>query len=137
MRHLEIFGLDESATFDDIKSAYRQLAKQYHPDVNKNGTEKFREIKTSYEWLMKNHHPKKPMKSAKGYLPYFEILGPNQVEVTINLFQDSDIVDEGIVIYLMKGYNEYRVFVEKGTKIPTKLVLTNVGPSIIIHLKNK
>ncbi len=48
-----ILGLEKSATSDDIKKAYRKLAMQYHPDVNKTaGAEaKMKEINIAYETL--------------------------------------------------------------------------------------
>lgn len=44
--YYKILGVDKKATKEDIKSAYKKLAKQYHPDINKdsNATEKFKEI---------------------------------------------------------------------------------------------
>ncbi|XP_048439863.1 chaperone protein DnaJ-like isoform X2 [Pyrus x bretschneideri] len=44
-------GVPKSATSKEIKAAYRRLARQYHPDVNKQpgATEKFKEISAAYE----------------------------------------------------------------------------------------
>lgn len=52
--YYEILGVPRDATPEDIKRAYRRLAKQYHPDVNKddpNANEKFKEINEAYEVL--------------------------------------------------------------------------------------
>ncbi len=49
----EILGLKKTATDAEIKSAYRKLALQYHPDRNKEAgaTEKFKEVNSAYEVL--------------------------------------------------------------------------------------
>ncbi|KAG6606812.1 hypothetical protein SDJN03_00154, partial [Cucurbita argyrosperma subsp. sororia] len=46
-------GIPKSANSKEIKAAYRKLARQYHPDVNKEpgATEKFKEISAAYEVL--------------------------------------------------------------------------------------
>lgn len=49
--YYEILGLSKDATPDDIKKAYRQLSKKYHPDVNPEGEEMFKEIVTAHEIL--------------------------------------------------------------------------------------
>jgi DnaJ domain/SprT-like family len=48
-----LLGVDPGATTAQIKSAYRKLAKHYHPDVNDSGdaAEKFREITEAYDTL--------------------------------------------------------------------------------------
>ena len=49
----ETLGVNENAAADEIKKAYRKLARQYHPDVNKDESaiDKFKEINAAYEVL--------------------------------------------------------------------------------------
>ncbi len=51
--YYEILGVKRDATQQEIKSAYRKLARKYHPDVNKSSgaQEKFKDINEAYEVL--------------------------------------------------------------------------------------
>lgn len=51
--YYEILGVDKKASADEIKSAYRKLAMQYHPDRNKapDAEEKFKEMSEAYAVL--------------------------------------------------------------------------------------
>jgi molecular chaperone DnaJ len=52
--YYKILGIDEKASLEEIKKAYRRLAKKYHPDANpgdKTVEEKFKDISAAYEVL--------------------------------------------------------------------------------------
>jgi len=49
-----LLGLPRNATLDDIKVAYRRLARKYHPDINQDdpsATDKFRLVQEAYKML--------------------------------------------------------------------------------------
>lgn len=56
----KVLGIKEGASYDEIKRAYRELAKKYHPDRYQNNPlsdladEKMREINEAYDVLLKN-----------------------------------------------------------------------------------
>lgn len=52
--YYEILGLKRQATAEQIKAAYRKLARKYHPDLNRNDTQaahRFREVQEAYDVL--------------------------------------------------------------------------------------
>lgn len=52
--YYETLGVEKGASAEEIKKAYRQLAKKYHPDMNKddaNAAQKFKEVNEAYQVL--------------------------------------------------------------------------------------
>jgi DnaJ-class molecular chaperone len=70
--YYKILGVSKSASADDMKKAYRKLARKFHPDVNpgdKTAEQRFKEINEAYEVLS---DPEKRQK--------YDTLGPNWQE---------------------------------------------------------
>lgn len=70
--YYEVLGISKGASNDEIKKAYRRLAKKYHPDVSteENAIEKFKEVQEAYEVLSDD--------SKRAQYDQFGHAGPNQ-----------------------------------------------------------
>lgn len=75
--YYSILGVSKTASADEIKSAYRKLAKQYHPDLHPNdaaAAEKFKEINEAYSVVgdpdKRGKYDRGEMDSNYGFNPY-------------------------------------------------------------------
>ena len=71
--YLQVLDLGPDATEEEIKKAYRQQSKRFHPDVNssKNATELFQKINEAYDYLTKPQEPSEE--------PYEEVLSEEEI----------------------------------------------------------
>ena len=63
-------GVNRTASEDEVKQAYRRLAKQYHPDKPTGNEEKFKRVSEAYD-IIKNGGPQQPNN------PFHHQQGPN------------------------------------------------------------
>src|SRR5512136_1688839 len=69
--YYEILGVKRDASPDDLKKAFRHLARKYHPDLNKgskDAEEKFKEINEAYQVL--GDPPKKAQYDQVGHAEF-------------------------------------------------------------------
>ena len=74
----KVLGVSPDASDDEIKQAYRRLAKQYHPDRNpgdETAAKKMQQINAAYEQIK---NPEKAQPSAGGYQSYDPFTGSHQ-----------------------------------------------------------
>ena len=75
INYYEILEIDESATFDEIKKAYKKLAIIHHPDKGGNQN-RFQEISQAYE-ILSNEEKKQEYDNLKKYDNYQNIINFN------------------------------------------------------------
>ncbi|MFO7948716.1 MAG: molecular chaperone DnaJ [Armatimonadota bacterium] len=83
----EVLGVDRDASQDEIKKAYRKLARRYHPDVNPGDEQaeaKFKEVKQAYEVLSDEEKRKQYNRFGKQY---------QQAQQRGGQYQDVDFSD--------------------------------------------
>jgi curved DNA-binding protein len=152
MNHYETLGVSSDATPDDIKQAYRKLAKQHHPDAGGDANV-FKQISQAYEVLSDAHkrqqydlqHDQRihvSMNFGYGFDPFAEIIqgryraqppqrNPDAItEINISLQQAYHGTD-----YLVDlGYTKELLQIHPGVRGGTKYRIKDKGPSRIKDL---
>ena len=92
--YYEVLGVSRTASKDEIKSAYRQLAKKYHPDINKekDAEAKFKEVQEAYDVLFDDQ--KRSTYDQFGHAAFDQAAGGGNPFSGFNGgFQDVDLGD--------------------------------------------
>lgn len=94
--YYKTLGVDKNATQDDIKSAYRKLAKQYHPDLHPNdnaAAEKFKEVNEAYSVLgdadKRAKYDRGEMDDNGGFNPYGGGFSASGFDDIFDIFSDA------------------------------------------------
>jgi len=115
--YYSILGVDRGADADEIKKAYRKLARKYHPDVSKetNAEEKFKEVAEAYETL-RDPEKRAAFDQLGSFQPGQEFRPPpdwwKQFADTGPTFEDIDLAD------LFAGLTRGHARQGRGGKIP-------------------
>jgi molecular chaperone DnaJ len=93
--YYDVLGVSKTASVDEIKSAYRKLAKEYHPDMNPNdrkaAEEKFKELSEAYEVL--SDAKKRQVYDQYGHEAANRNFGPGGFDFRRDFTHTSDLRD--------------------------------------------
>jgi len=85
--YYRLLGLPQTATKEEVKTAYRRLAKKYHPDMPNGNSEIYIKIKEAYEILAKGAPVQAPPPPKRDMTPYVNVAGSHlNSEGTCNVF---------------------------------------------------
>lgn len=117
--YYKILGVDKKSTKDEIKKAYRSLSKKYHPDVNPQGTEKFKEIAEAYETLSDENkrrqydNPNPFQNGNMGFDGFGDIFNQFRNRQNVNTVKDKVINVELTPVESFKGGNKEIIYQTK------------------------
>ena len=104
--YYEVLGVSKNASDDEIKSAFRKLAKKYHPDINKDpdAPAKFKEAQEAYAVL--SDKDKRSKYDQFGHAAFDSMQGGGFGSGGFD-FSDFDINDPKLYIEAINTFNSY------------------------------
>jgi molecular chaperone DnaJ len=89
----QILEISDSASQSEVKSAYRKLAKKYHPDVNKDpgAEEKFKQVSDAYESIINPKPQQNPVQQSHPAWDPFDMFHQRQGNTPVNIRINLDL----------------------------------------------
>jgi len=120
----EVLKINRNASEEDIKKAYKKLAREYHPDKNPNGIEKFKEISEAYTQITSGQDPMSDFPEFAGIFKMFSgllggIMGNNGGGMNLQNIMTESLIQCSLELSLEE--------LEKGGKFTIKY--THVVPT--------
>ena len=115
-----ILGVDKNASDDDIKKAYRELARKYHPDhyadnpLSELAAEKMKEINEAYDAIMNQRRGGSSATGNGGYTPpsdfsdIRDMINRGQIDQAQIVLDGTPIAKRNAEWYFLSGMVQYR-----------------------------
>ncbi len=107
--YYEILGIPRNATQEEIHSAYRKLARKYHPDVNKSpdAEEKFKQIGEAYEVLKDPEKRKKYDQLGANWKTGQDFTPPPGWDIRFDFFTSGTEAGDGTTSWTTGGFSDF------------------------------
>jgi len=103
--YYKILGINQDASFEEIKKTYRKLAFQYHPDRNPGKEESMKEINEAYA-VLSNERKRREYDSYRQSYGFFARDKFRQTYTDQDIFKDSDINQVFAELSRIFGFNK-------------------------------
>lgn len=125
-----MLGVNEYNSLEEIKNAYRNLVKIYHPDVNPNDRGKrFKEIQISYEFISKNFkesiRPKASWKPSNVVRIFRVLNGVDNFKIKLPFMHGEPLGFEYDIVCMYVS-KEFVIRLSKETILPMDIVVKNI-----------
>ena len=120
---LDILKLDEYATHEEVRSAYKSALKKHHPDVDKSDGAFLRSVIEAFQLLDKSHKPKQRPITVLNRNVFFRVFKDDGFHHSVTIPQVD--MTEPIEIRGMWHNKEVRIVLPAGTKIPIEVKVKN------------
>ncbi len=125
--YYEILGIEFESSIDKIKSTFRQLAKKYHPDINKEDEKDFKTILEAYKILS---DPKLKENYDKEYL------SRKKITYKVTSTDNKNVIPQSRIEYKISLLNISRAGFDLSKKFSRKDFLEELGEDLVVYLKD-
>lgn len=132
----KLLGVNKDSTKEEVKAAFRQKAKLYHPDINKspNANQLFTQLKLAFDAALAKAPTKARIKApafTENKEKIFRVLDVNQGVASIMVMKE--FAEGGGWIYCMVKGQEFRLFLEPTDKTYITMESSNLIINIVVE----
>lgn len=145
MQHdYQILNISVGSTVSEIKRAYRDLAKHYHPDNQDTGSEEaFKVLNSAYARIIESKPPSQRIEKAtpkvdlnkyKDRNRIFRVLDSHKGKLNHKIYYPNPEITEDTVFHFMYGMDTFDVFVDQELKLPQMLTIRYIDKELHITI---
>lgn len=143
--YLNLLGLDETASLEDVAKAYRRLAKDTHPDTSGKDGSEFRAATEAYEYLQKNHVQREaPSRTFddgntqvfRFQLDVFAYRDKFELPLASSVMERDTVIELTTVSHGISGFRpKYYIRIRKNESLPKRFYMADMDTFIVVDIR--